>query len=145
MRLQSKVIVAVLGLSLLWACKDSTAVNGDASGTYTLSAINNIPVPPPFTVQATTTDTIVVNSGRLTINNDGTFSETLAYDHTTGGVTTPTTSVCPGHYSQSGNGFTFTETTNAADAFCGGTYAGAWNGSNAVSLFLSGFTLDYSN
>jgi hypothetical protein len=58
MRSHVKAIFAVLGVVLVAACNDTTVVNGDASGTYNLTAINGGPL--PVTVVATTTDTVVV-------------------------------------------------------------------------------------
>jgi hypothetical protein len=136
-----KTIFAVLGIALVAACNDSTAVNGDASGTYPLSTINGSGL--PFILQATATDTLVIKSGSMVINADGTFVETLTADETTGGVTTSQTNVCPGNYVQRGNSFTFNEASNS-DASCGGSYAASWDGSNTVSLFFTGFTLDYT-
>ncbi len=135
-----KAIFAVLGVVLVAACNDATVVNGDASGTYNLTAINGSPV--PVTVVATTTDTVVITSGVIAINADGTFTETLSFDETTGGVTTPNTNVCPGNYTQRGNAFTFQESlTN--DPNCGGSYPVRWDGANTVSVILGADQLDY--
>jgi hypothetical protein len=140
MRSLSKTAIALLGIVLVTACNDATAVNGDASGTYNLSAVNNAAL--PVTVAASATDTVVLKSGSVTINADGTFTETLSVDITTGGVTTNQTNACPGVYSQSGNSFTFAEVSNT-DGTCGGSYSVRWDGADTVSLFLTGFQLDY--
>jgi hypothetical protein len=142
MRSHVRAIFAVLAVGLVAACNDTTIVNGDASGTYNLTAINGSP--PPATVVATTTDTVVVNSGVIVINADGTFTETLSFDETTGGVTTPNTNVCPGNYIQSGNAFTFQEAFGN-DSNCGGTYPVRWDGANTVSVLLGQqLQLDYT-
>jgi hypothetical protein len=140
MRSHVKAIFAVLGIVLVAACNDSTAVNGDASGTYTLSAINGSPL--PFILSATTTDTLVIKSGNIVINADGTFVETLSADKTISGVTTTQTNICPGNYAQRGDAFTFNETLTG-DASCGGSYGARWNGSDTMSLLFTGYTLDY--
>ena len=140
MRSHVKAIFAVLGVVLVAACNEPTVVNGDASGTYTLSAVNGSPL--PFTLDATATDTLVLTSGNIVINADGTFVETLTADATQGGVKTTTTNVCPGNYIQSGNAFTFSEALTG-DANCGGQYGARWDGANTVSLFFTGFQLDY--
>jgi hypothetical protein len=140
MRSHVKAILAVLGVVLVAACNDTTVVNGDASGTYNLSAINGGPL--PVTVVATTTDTVVVTSGVIAINADGTFTETLSFDETTGGVTTPNTNVCPGNYVQSGNSFSFQESLTS-DPNCGGAYPVRWDGANTVSVILGSDQLDY--
>jgi hypothetical protein len=142
MRSHVRAIFAVLAIGLVSACNDSTAaVNGDASGTYTLSAINGATL--PFLLQATTTDTLVITAGNIVINSDGTFVETLTADETTGGVKTTQTNVCPGNYVQRGNAFTFSETLTG-DESCGGSYAASWDGANTVSLLFTGYTLDYT-
>ncbi|HMJ05281.1 MAG TPA: hypothetical protein VK474_03405, partial [Chthoniobacterales bacterium] len=140
MRSHVKAIFAVFGIALVAACNDATVVNGDASGTYNLAAINGNPI--PLTVVATTTDTVVVTSGVLTINADGTFTETLSADHTTGGVTTSDTNVCPGNYVQRGRAFTFQEPINS-DQTCGGTFPVSWDGANSVSALFGTTQLDY--
>jgi hypothetical protein len=140
MRSHVKAIFAVLGVVLVAACNDATVANGDASGTYALSAINGSPL--PFILDATATDTLVITSGNIVINADGTFVETLSADETTGGVKTTNTNICPGNYVQRGNTFTFSESLTG-DPNCGGQYGAKWDGNNTVSLFFSGFTLDY--
>jgi hypothetical protein len=140
MRSHVKAIFAVLGVVLLAACNEPTVVNGDASGTYVLTAVNGSPL--PFTLDATATDTLLLTSGNIVINPGGTFTETLSADVTTGGVKTTQTNVCPGQYVQSGNSFTFSEAFTA-DTSCGAQYGARWDGANTVSLFLPGFQLDY--
>ena len=142
MRSHVKAIFAVLGIVLVAACHDPIIVNGDASGTYALTAVNGSPL--PFLLAATTTDTVVITSGSITINTDGTFSEALSADQTTGGVKTTHSDVCPGTYSQSGNSFTFTESTTTPDPNCGSQYSASWDGDKTVSLFFTGYQLDYT-
>jgi len=140
MRSHVKALFAVLGVVLLAACNEPTVVNGDASGTYTLTAVNGSPL--PFTLDATATDTLTLTSGNIVINAGGTFVETLSADVTTGGVKTTQTNVCPGNYIQSGNSFTFSESLTG-DPNCGAQYGAKWDGANTVSLFFTGFQLDY--
>ena len=135
-----KAIFGIVTVVLVAACNDTTVVNGDASGTYNLAVINGSPL--PVTVLATTTDTVVITSGVIAINADGTFTETLSFDETTGGVTTPNTNVCPGSYVQRGNAFTFQESFTS-DTNCGGTYPVRWDGGNTVSVLLGADQLDY--
>lgn len=140
MRSLVKAIFAVLGVVLVAACNDTTIVNGDASGTYSLTAINGSPL--PVLVAASATDTVVITSGLLTINTDRTFTETLSFDETTGGVTTSKTDVCPGNYSQRGNDFTFDE-SRTDNPHCGFSYPVRWDGANNVSAFFNTDQLDY--
>ena len=140
MRSHVKAIFAVLGIVLVAACNEPTVANGDASGTYALTAVNGSPL--PFILDATATDTLVLTSGNITINAGGTFVETLSADVTTGGVKTTQTNVCPGNYVQSGNSFTFSESLTG-DPSCGAQYGAKWDGAHTVSLFFTGFQLDY--
>lgn len=140
MRSHVKAIFAVFGIVLVAACNEATVPNGDASGTYNLTAIDGSPL--PVTVSVTTTDTVVITSGSLAIIAGGTFTETLSYDLTSGGITTPNTNVCPGNYVQSGNAFTFQEAITD-DPNCGGTYSVRWDGANTVSALLGADQLDY--
>jgi hypothetical protein len=140
MRSHVKAIFALLGIVLAAACNEPTVVNGDASGTYTLTAVNGSPL--PFTLDATATDTLVLTSGSITINPNGTFVETLSVDEIISGVKTTQTNVCPGNYIQSGNSFTFSEALGS-DPNCGAQYGAKWDGANTVSLFFTGFQLDY--
>lgn len=140
MRSHVKAIFAVLGIVLVAACNEPTVVNGDASGTYTLTAVNGSPL--PFILDATATDTLLLTSGSIVINTGGTFVETLTADVTQAGVKTTQTNVCPGNYIQSGNTFTFSESLTG-DTNCGAQYGAKWDGANTVSLFFTGFQLDY--
>jgi hypothetical protein len=140
MRSHVKAIFAVFGVVLVAACNEPTVVNGDASGTYTLAAVNGSPL--PFNLDATATDTLTLTSGTIVINADGTFVETLSADVTQAGVKTTETNVCPGNYVQSGNTFTFSESLTTGGN-CGAQYGARWDGANTVSLFFTGFQLDY--
>ena len=134
MRSHVKAIFAVLGIVLVAACNEPTVVNGDASGTYALTAVNGSPL--PFTLNATATDTVLLTSGNITINAGGTFVETLSADVTKGGVKTTETNVCPGNYVQRGNSFTFTESLTD-DPNCGAQYGAKWDGANSVDYVMA--------
>jgi hypothetical protein len=143
MRSHVKAIFAVACMVLVAACNESTPPNGDASGTYELTAINGAPL--PFTLDATATDTLVVTSGSVVVNANGTFVETLSADQITGSVSTTRTNVCSGNYVQRGNSFTFQETfTNDPNSGCGGTYPVKWDGANTMSVILGLDQLDYT-
>jgi hypothetical protein len=133
MRAVPKASLVVLGVLLLGACggDSSTGVNGDATGTYTLSSINGNSIPYSIPVDATTT--VTFTGGNFTISSSGDFSETISYDVTVSGQTTSTTSVCPGTYDQSGTHFTFVEAASD-NPDCGATYTGSWNGSTTFTI-----------
>ena len=135
MRMNPKSLLALFGVLLLGACDSSTAVNGDASGTYTLQSISGNPL--PYTVGTSATTTLTFKSGSLTINTDQSFSETTDFDQTDNSTNPPTvvsgTSTCVGTYAQRGNSFTFSE-ASSADPSCGFTYGGSWNGTNSFTV-----------
>jgi len=139
MRTNPKAFLAVLGvLLLLSACRsDPVGVNGDFSGMYTLISISGNLI--PFTAPIDTTTSVTFTGGSFTITPGLDFSETIVYEITTSGVTTPTTSTCPGTYTQSGNGFTFTEPLSDTNQDCGGTYFGNANSTTLVVNFALGF------
>ncbi|MGH7652997.1 MAG: hypothetical protein ACREMS_14310 [Gemmatimonadaceae bacterium] len=146
MRTTSRTLFALAGVLLFAACTDNSLapVNGDASGSYDLSAIND--APPPVVISApgaSTTETLT--GGNFTLNTDGSFSETLTFDDTTSGQTTSNSITCNGTFSQSGQNFTFSEVANA-DQTCGGTYGGAWDGGSNFQFIFNGgaFVLLYS-
>ena len=134
MRVNRKAFLAVLGVLLLSACggSDATGVNGDASGTYTLRTIGgqSLPYTPP---NQDPLDFFTINSGGITINSGGTFSDTSMFTETTPGQSTSTTSTCLGTYSLAGNTIFFSEPI-AANPDCGGTFTAAWTGGNTLRI-----------
>ena len=134
--MNSKAFGTLLGVLLLGACGgDSTGVNGDATGTYTLQSIGGHFL--PYTVFTSSTTELTFKSGSLTINADNTFSETTDFNQTDTSsgqaVVTSATSTCAGTYAQRGNGFTFSESASA-DPSCGFTYGGSWDGANSLTV-----------
>jgi hypothetical protein len=134
-----KTLFAVLPVLAFAACSDSTGVNGDVTGSYTLSAVNGSQV--PMTAFQDATYTLRINSGNINLNSDGTFTETISYTETFSGTTNPqTTSTCLGTYTRSGSSIFFDEPTSS-NPDCGGTYSGNWNGSNQLAVnFNAGIT-----
>lgn len=70
---------------LFAACTDNNIFGlGDAAGQYTLTVYANVQIPPAFQFQSNPGDdselpnggTVIVNSGTLALNTDGTFVET---------------------------------------------------------------------
>jgi hypothetical protein len=143
MRTSPKAVFSLVGVLLLAACTDnSVGVNGDASGTYALSSVSGNAV--PFTIAVSPTETQTFKSGSLVINTDGTFSDTFDIDDTNSGQTTSQSIVCTGTFTQRGGTFNFSETATS-DRFCGGVFAGSWNGSTTFSVAYSqGFVALYN-
>jgi hypothetical protein len=141
MKTKSQAFLALIGLCLLSACgsDNSTGITGDASGSYNLTAVNgNLPY--IYFQDATTTDRIT--GGNFSLNEDGSFTQTLEFDETISGQTTTDASTCSGTFSQSGGIFTFHETATT-DGACGGDYNGSWNGRDTFTFSLGGAALVY--
>lgn len=143
MRSHPKALLAVMGVLLLAACgggDSTTGVQGDFTGTFSLSTINGTGL--PFTIPFSQ-NTVTFTGGSFTIAADGTFSDVLLYQTSSAG-NIDLTSTCPGTYIQSGNSFTFTEPSNPNDSVCGGIFAGSGSGNTLTINFAVGFQAAYS-
>jgi hypothetical protein len=141
MRTTPKALFSLVGVLLLAACTDNNpvGVNGDASGTYTMNSVsgNSVPVTFPINVSG---DTETIQGGLLTINTDGTFTQTVNFEDNISGQVTDSNIVCDGTFTQRGGTFSFAETATS-DQNCGGNYSGTWNGSNAFSVAFNQSTI----
>jgi hypothetical protein len=128
MRTNQKTLLTLAGVLLLAACKDNSVGVVDAvSGTYVLSSISGLATP------VTLNDTTSISGGVLTLNTNGTFTESLDYVLVRAGQTTSPTFVCTGNVGQRGTNFDFAEVATA-DRNCGGNFSGAWDGADAFSV-----------
>jgi hypothetical protein len=132
MRTNPKTLLTLAAVVLLAACKDNSVGVVDAvSGSYSLSSISGFPTP------VTLNDTLSVSGGLLTLNTNGTFTESLDYVVTpTAGPTTTQTVNCTGSVGQRGTNFDFSENATA-DHNCGGNFGGIWDGADAFSVAYS--------
>ena len=112
-------LFAVFALATLAACaSDSTNPNNDAvEGVYSLRTVNGQPL--PYTVQQNGT-TIVLTSDVLTVSEDGSWNETIAYRLTQNSQTTNEADADAGSWSRSGSVISFN--SNSVGPFSG-TYA----------------------
>jgi hypothetical protein len=128
MRTNPKTFLTLAGILLLAACKDNSVGVVDAvSGSYSLSSISGFPTP------VTLDDSTGISGGVLTLNTNGTFSESLDYVLVRSGQSSTITVTCSGNVGQRGTNFDFAETATA-DRNCGGNYGGSWDGANAFSV-----------
>jgi hypothetical protein len=143
MRPYPKAFLAVFGALLLSACGggDTTAVNGDFTGTWTLTSINGVL---PYTVALDPNTTATFTAGTFTIVADGTFTDVLDYHTDSSAGRIFNTSTCVGTYTQQGNSLTFAEQLSSTDAICGGLYNGLGSGSTLTISFSSTFHAVYS-
>lgn len=126
-----RFLLSVLPLVLFAAgCggDSSTSPSANVSGTYSLKSVNGTAVPTTIVDQGITTK---INSGTLTVNSGGTYSNTINFTQTVSGQQTTTNLTCNGSYTQNGNSLSFTE-SNTAD--CGGTYNGSFANGNTLTL-----------
>lgn len=126
-------LIAVLFLSVLSACSDSTGPSGSIAGSYTLRTINGAPLPyveyeEPGYREELTAET-------LQLNESGTFSLQSSYRETDGGIVRNYTEVESGTYTREGTAVTF-----RFDA--GGTATGSL-ADNKIIIGIQGFSLVY--
>jgi hypothetical protein len=74
-----------------------------------------------------------ISGGLLTLNTNGTFTESFDYLVTSAGQTTTQTVLCTGNVGQQGSNFNFSETVTA-DHNCGGNFSGMWDGADGFSV-----------
>jgi hypothetical protein len=128
MRTTQKTLLTLAGVLLLAACKDNSVGVVDAvSGSYSLNSISG------FALPVTLDDTTGISGGALTLNTDGTFSESFDYVLIRAGQSSAITITCTGSVGQRGTNFDFSETATA-DRNCGGAYGGSWDGADGFSV-----------
>jgi hypothetical protein len=128
MRTNPTTLLTLAGILLLAACKDNSVGIVDAvSGSYSLNSITGIPIP------VTLNDTTGISGGVLTLNTDGTFSESLDYVLLRAGQPSTITVTCTGTVGQRGTNFDFSENATT-DRNCGGAYGGTWDGADVFSV-----------
>jgi hypothetical protein len=124
MRVITRLAMAALVIGL-GACGDSSGPDGggNVAGTYTLRTVNGGQV--PYTVfQFGTEYKLEILSAAMTVNSNGTWTETSQLRETEGTSVTTETQTVTGTWTQSGNQVTFAdsdpETTNLVATFSGG-------------------------
>ncbi len=99
----------VLALAAAAACGDSsTGISGSVAGTYTLRSINGSGL--PYTVIASGSNKIEVIDDVMTLNTNGTYSETGHTRTTTNGSSTTDTGTDTGTYTTAGTSITLRST-----------------------------------
>lgn len=126
-----RLFLLALALCLpLSACgDDGTGPDNSHAGTYTLQTVNGVNLPVSLGVIEGIEYTIL--SGRVTLNADGTASETFRYRFTQGTSTAEEDDGDLGTYTRSGNAITVTWANQDPDTF---SLSG-----NTLTLSESGF------
>jgi hypothetical protein len=141
MRLAS--IALLLGTLALGACDDddlNLIVPFPVTGTFLLQSANGSPLPATIETTASPPLQVLVLSGSIVINSNGTFSNTGSFRQTLSGVVSTFTVNCTGTFSVSGNTITFVEAASSAN--CGDTFTGTQNG-NTLTTTLNGVPAIY--
>lgn len=108
-----KILTALAAL-LVIACGDSTGPDTSHVGTYTLLSVDGEALPVSFTDGFAT---IVLTSGHVTLNADGTFADVLSYTVTEGTDSYSDTETYSGTYTRSGSNITFNVTSPDPDTY----------------------------
>jgi hypothetical protein len=108
-----------------------TGVRASVTGTYQLASVNAQPL--PFTEQSTGA-VVKITSGQLVARSDGTFTETLTRETTSGAGTTTSTTTANGTYQVGDQVIVFTYSGAGAASLLGSLTNGGvsiQNGPNA--------------
>jgi hypothetical protein len=132
-----RYFVFALAAAVLAACggDSSTGPGATVTGTYHLQTINAQPL--PFTIFSVGGDHIDVTSSRLTLNQDGSFTEVTGYRVVESGVTTNETGTTVGTYVRNGNELTFTDASDLTE------YEASWDGGRHITQTTGELTLVY--
>ena len=123
-----------LALALLVGCdNDESNAPKNLAGTYTLSTVGGASLPAVIFSEANYT--LEVTGGGVTLNSNGTFSDSYAFRENDAGSITTATVPCSGNWTQTGNTITLTETVTSE---CGDTGTATWDGSNRLTLTWDG-------
>ena len=118
-------------------CKGGITDASDlAPGVYALATINGQPLPFVL-VFIDDANQLVFIEGAITINANGTFSDTATLELTDAGVVSTETDDVSGHWTQDGSTISFTP-DDGSDP-----YTMAWDGSARLTQDIQGFTLVY--
>ena len=135
MRLVRALPTVLLLTATLIGCggEDSTAPKASHVGTYRLSTVGGSPLPVTIDVG---TERVVVQSGRITLNANGSFAQETTVQLTIGGFLPVVQTVeCAGSYQLSGS--TITLTGQSGDYCEGGSETGSLSG-NTLTVTLEG-------
>lgn len=130
-----RTINCTLALALLVGCGggDKAAAPKTVHGTYPLVTFNGSALPAVY-VQAPGYK-LEVTAGTITLNANGSFTDSYSFRETEGTTVTNTTIPCGGTWAQSGNTLTLQET---ASADCGDTATASWDGNNTLTVNWQG-------
>lgn len=137
------LLLGALGLA---SCDNNTGnfvptIDNVLVGTFALRTVNGHLVPTTLLNPAFSPDSVIVQSGAITINVDNTFSDIVAFQETLNGVAFQRTIICDGTYTRVGTAFTFVEILRVPD--CDRTFTGVVTG-NVLQAFVRGVPAVFS-
>jgi len=131
-------VAAVAMLAASVACTDNTSPsNRSAGGTYDLQTVNGTSMPYSYN---TSSGTLTIESDIYTLNNDGTYNETISETISNGFSNTPTSDAEAGTWYQSGNAVVFSPNYSTQGNYT--QYTGALSGGGTFSH--SSITFSYN-
>jgi hypothetical protein len=128
-----RTICISFALALLAGCSDNSTSPKTIDGTYTLTSIAGGGL--PAIIDSETDYTLEITAGSVTLNTNGTFTDTYTLRENDAGTVTTTTIPCTGSWLQTGNDLSLVETVTDD---CGDTGSGTWDGSNSVTIDWAG-------
>ena len=133
-----KSFVAVGALAVAAACSDTTSPYGaSAGGSYSLQTVNGTNMPYSYTSGGRT---IAIQSDIYTLNNDGTYSETINETISSGSSYSPASDAESGTWYQNGTAIVFTPTYSTQNNYA--QYTGSL--STASTFNHSSITFSYN-
>ena len=131
-RLASVVLTGVL----LTACGDAPFSPEGVAGVYNLESVTGNPLPAETELPGVTADRFVFTAGSVTLNADGTFSESSTAEITREGITTTETSTDSGT-------FTLVEPSTIRFAEAGGSETTGTLDGGRLTVVGGGFSFVY--
>jgi hypothetical protein len=133
MRFMTRLVMAALVIGAT-ACGDSSGLDDDVDGTYTLRTVNGSQL--PFIVEEDGTSRAEIVSSTLIIHDNNTWSETTTVRLTQGTSITTFTDTFTGTYTLNGNSVVLTDSE-------GDSLTATFSGSDTLTSTEQGFTFVY--
>ncbi len=131
-------VTAVAMLAASVACTDNTSPSSrSAGGTYDLQTVNGTSLPYSYN---TSSGTLTIQSDIYTLNNDGTYNETISETISNGVSNAPTSDAESGTWYQNGNAVVFSPNYSTQNNYT--QYTGALSGGGTFSH--SSITFSYN-
>lgn len=128
-----RAAIALLALVAVVGCGKDSSGPKTLPGTYPLRSVDGRNL--PAMVLQSPGYSLEVTDGTITLNANGTFTDSYSFRENDGGTVTNVTIPCAGTWSQSGNSITLEET---ASGNCGETGTATWDGNSTLTINWAG-------